>query len=109
MHEKSPSLACENVSPNALEHSHVSPLCSQPSFSPELDFDMSIDNFELCDFNVDLGYDDHMFHMLGENVDHFESLGYLSGYDATLDSYCLYLVDNLEKSCGPLSLIFLWL
>jgi len=25
-----------------------------------------------------------MFHMLGGNVDHFESLGNLSGYDATL-------------------------
>jgi len=63
----------------------------------ELDFDVPIDKFELCDFNVDLGYDDHMFHMLGGNVDHFESLGYLSGYDAALDPYCLSLVDMVRK------------
>ena len=39
-----------------------------------------------------------MFHMLGGNVEHFESLGYLSGYDAALDSYCIYLVDKPKKN-----------
>jgi len=48
-------------------------------------------------FNVDLGYDDHIFHMLHGNVDHFESLGYLSGYDAALNPYCLSLVDMPRK------------
>jgi len=38
-----------------------------------------------------------MFHMLGGNVDHFESLGYLSRYGATLDPYCIYLVDKPRK------------
>ena len=55
---------------------------------------MPIDKFKLCDFNVDSGYDDHMFHMLGGNVDHFESLGYFSGYDTALDPYCLSLVEH---------------
>ena len=64
---------------------------------PELDFDVPIDKFKLCDFNVDLGYDNHMFHMLGGNVDHFESPGYLSGYDPTRDPYCLSLVDMPRK------------
>ena len=65
---------------------------------------MPIDNFEICDSNVDMANEDNMFHMLGGNVDHFESLGYLSGYDVTLDPYCIYLV---EKSCGTLSLLSL--
>ena len=52
---------------------------SQPSFSLELDFDVPIDNFEICDSNVDLGHEDNMFHMLGRNVDQFESLVTLVG------------------------------
>ena len=36
MHEGSPSLACDYVLPSPLEHSHVSTLCSQPSFSPSI-------------------------------------------------------------------------
>jgi len=52
---------------------------------------------KLCDFNVDLGYDDHVFHTLGGNVNHFESLSYLRGYDAALDPYCLYLVAKPRK------------
>ena len=74
---------------------------------PELDFDVPIDKFKLCDFNVDLGYDDHMFHMLGGNVENFEFLGSLCRYNAALDSYCIELVDMPRKSCGTLSLIFL--
>jgi len=56
-----------------------------------------IDKFKLCDFNVDLGYDDHVFHLIRGNVKNFVSLGYLNGYDATLDPYCLYLVDKPRK------------
>jgi len=56
-----------------------------------------IERFKLCDFNVDWGCDDHMFHMLGGNVDHFEFVGYLSGYDTGLDPYCLSLVDMPRK------------
>ena len=97
LHEGSPSLAYDNVIPNSLEHSHVSTFCSPPSFSPELDFDVRIDNFEICDSNVDLGHEDNMFHMLGGNVDNFESLGNLCGYDAALDLYCIYLVDKHRK------------
>jgi len=56
-----------------------------------------IDNFEICDPNVDLGHEDNMFHVLGGNVDHFESLGNFSGYDAILNPYCMNLVDTLRK------------
>ena len=58
---------------------------------------MPIDNFEICDSNVDLGHEDNMFHMLGGNNDNFKSLGYLSGYDAALDPCCTYLVDKPRK------------
>ena len=34
VHEGSPSLGSNHVIPNSLEHSYVSPVCSQPSFSP---------------------------------------------------------------------------
>ena len=55
VHEESPSLACDNVLISLLDHSHVSTFCSQPSFSLELDFDVLIDNFAICDSNVDMG------------------------------------------------------
>ena len=67
---------------------------SQPSFSLELDFDVPIDNFEICDSNVDMRYANNMFHMLGGIVENFESLGYLSGYDTALDPYCTNIVDK---------------
>ena len=102
MHEGSPSLGCNDVIPNPLDF-HVSTMCLQPSSFPELDFDVPIDRFKLCDFNVDLGYDDNMFHMLGGNVDHFEFLGYLSA----LDPYRLSLMGMPRKSRGAISLIFL--
>ena len=34
VHEGSSSLGCDKDSPNPLKHSHVSPMCSQPHFSP---------------------------------------------------------------------------
>jgi len=34
VHEGSLSLSCDDVIPNPLEHSHTSPMCSQPSFPP---------------------------------------------------------------------------
>jgi len=55
-----------------------------------------IDNFEICDFNVDLGNDDNMLNMLGGTAETFESLGYFSGYDVTLDPYCIK-VDKPRK------------
>ena len=38
-----------------------------------------------------------MLNKLGGNVEKFESLGYLSGYDAALDPYGIYLVDKPRK------------
>ena len=97
MHKESSSVVANYVIPNSLERSHLSPIHSQPLFSPKCSVDVHNGISKLCDFNVDLCYDDHMFHMLGGNAHHFESLGYLSGYDAALDSYCLYLVDKPRK------------
>jgi len=75
MHEGSLSLACENVPPSPLEHSQVSAFCSQPSFSPEYTYDVPIDNFDICDSNVDMGNEDNVLNTLGGNVENFESLG----------------------------------
>ena len=33
MHEESSSLDCKSVFPSPLDHSHVSPMCSPPSYS----------------------------------------------------------------------------
>jgi len=97
MHEGSPILACDNVLPSPLEYFHVSTFCSQTSFSPEYTYAIPIDNFEICDSNVELGNEDIVLNTLGENVENFESLGYLSGYDAALDSYYIDLEDKLRK------------
>jgi len=93
-----PSLICDDVIPNFLEHSHDSTLCSPPSLSsPKLAFEVPISISELCDANVDLGHDDHMLNLLGGNVENFESLGSLCGYNAALDPYCIDLVDMPRK------------
>jgi len=98
VHEGSPSLAYENIIPGSLEHSHISTFCSQPSLSsPELDLDVPNDISTICDFNVDMGHDNNMFNMLGGNVGNFESLGYLCGYDAAFDQYCIDLEDKPRK------------
>ena len=65
MHEESPSLVCNNVLPNPLDHSHVSPMCSQPCPSPEHYVDASIDNIVIWDATMDLGHKDNMFSLLG--------------------------------------------
>ena len=107
-HEGSPGLTYDNVIPTSLDHFHVSTFSSQPSSSsPKYAFDVPIDNSEICASNVEMGHESHMLNLLGGNNETFESLGYLSGYDAALDPYCTYLVDVPRKSCGILSLIFL--
>ena len=89
-HEGFPSLFCDDAIPISLERFHVSPMLSQPSSSsPELAFDVPIDNSEICESNVDVGNEDNMFNVLGGNVYSLESLGYFRGYDAALDPYCL--------------------
>ena len=94
VHEESHSLACDIVLPSPIDNSRVSTFCSQPSVSPEYSVDVPKDISELCDSNMDMGYADNMFHMFGGNVETFESLGNYSGYDVTLDPYCIYLVDK---------------
>ena len=38
-----------------------------------------------------------MFDVLDGNVDNFLFVGYCCSYDASLDPYCIYLVDKLKK------------
>jgi len=59
-HGGSPSLGCDNVIPNSLKHSRVSPMLSQPLFSPQHSLDVPNDISKLCDSNMDLGYEDIM-------------------------------------------------
>jgi len=59
--------------------------------------DVPINNSEICDSNIDLGYEDNVFNMLGGNVANFISQSYFSGYDASLDPYCIHLVDKPRK------------
>jgi len=51
----------------------------------------------ICDSNVDLGYEDNMFNMLGGNIDDYVSLDYFRGYDPSIDPYCLHLEDLFRK------------
>jgi len=97
VHEESSTLGSNHFLPNPLDHSHVSPMCSRLSFSPEFNCEMPINNFMICDSNVDLHYEDNTFDMLGGKVDNFLSLNYCSGHDASLDPFCIYLVDKPNK------------
>jgi len=72
-------------------------MCSQPSFFPKYYSNAPIDKPMICDSNVDLGYENKMIQVLGGNVDHFVPLGYCSGYDAYIDRYYIYLVDEPKK------------
>jgi len=98
MHKDFPSPDFNNiVLPNPLDHSYVSPICSEPSFSLEYSLDMPIENPKICDSNVDLGHEVKMFNMLGGNIDNFLSLGYFCGYEPSLDPYSMHLMDKLRK------------
>jgi len=97
VHKEPPSLDCDNVLPNPLDHSHVFSLCSPTFPSLEYYFDAPIYNPMICDAIMNLGSEDNMFNALGGNVINFLSLGYFSGYDASLNPYCIYLVDEPRK------------
>ena len=86
-HKDFPSLGCDIVLPNALNHSHVFPKCSEPSHSLEYYIDVPIYNSMICDVNVDFGYEYNMFDVLGGNVDDLVPQGCLRGYDPSVDSY----------------------
>jgi len=98
MHMESPSLGFDNIIlPNPLDHSHVSPMCSQSSPYPEYYIDTPVDDHIIYGTNFDLGDEDNMFSMLSGNVDNFMSLCYFSGCNASLDLYYMYLVDKPRK------------
>ena len=68
--EESPSLGFDDsVIPNLLDHSHILPICSLPFSCPEYDLVEPINNLMIFDANVDLGYEDNEFNVLGGNVD----------------------------------------
>ena len=69
----------------------------QPSISPKYSLDAPVDNPNICDFNVDLGYEDNIFSMLDRNVQDYLSTGYLRGYDPSIDLYCVRLEDLPRK------------
>jgi len=97
MHKDFPSLGCEIVLPNPLDHSHVSSLCSLPSPAPDCYVDVPIDKLMVFDATMDLGYEDNKFNMLGGSVDHYVSLGYFEGKDLSTDPYCVCLEDLPRK------------
>ena len=90
MHEESPSLGFD-------DHSYVFSMCSLPSSSPEYYLDEPINNFLICDANIDFGYENNMFSMLGGNVDDYVFLDYFRGYDPSIDPYCVCLEDPPTK------------
>jgi len=47
--------------------------------------------------NVDLGYEDNEFNVLGGNVDDYLSLCYFRGYDPSINPYCICLGDLTRK------------
>ena len=97
-HEKSPSLGFDDiVLPNSFVHSHVFPFCSLPSQSHEYYTDVPSDPM-ICDANAHLGYDNNMFDVLGGNADNFMSLGHFSGYNTSIDAYCMYLMNAPKKN-----------
>jgi len=62
-------------------------ICSQPSISPKYSLDVPNYNPRICDANVNLSYEDNIFGMLGWNVQDYVFLGYLRGYDPSIDPY----------------------
>ena len=94
MHEESPSVGFDNnVLPNPLDL----PSCSLPSQSPGYYLDELINNFLICDANNDLACEVNLFNMLGGNANKFVSLGCLSGFNAFLCPYYMYLEDLPRK------------
>jgi len=98
VHKDFPSLDFNNiVSPNPLDHSHFSPMCLQPSPSPDYYIGPPIENPMIFDASVDLGYEVNMFNMFGWNANNCVSLGCFSGFNASLDPYYMYLEDLPRK------------
>ena len=73
VHKECSKLGFNNALSNPLDQSHVSLMCSQPSFSLEHYFDVPINNPMIYDSNVDLDYEDTMLNVLGGYVVNFFS------------------------------------
>jgi len=58
---------------------------------------MPIGNPMIFYVNIDFGYEDNMFDVLGGSANNFVSLGYFKGYDPSIDPYCVCLEDLPRK------------
>ena len=85
------------IIPNPLDYFHISPMSSQLSASPKYFIDTPTENPMILDSNIDLGCEDNMFSMLGGIAINFGSLGCFSGFNASLDPYCMCLGDLPTK------------
>ena len=98
VHKESPSLGFDDsVLPNSLNHSHIFLLCSQPSPSPKYYIYVPIDNPVIFNSNVELGYEDNVFGMLGGSVGDYVILGYFREYYPSIDLYYICLEDLPRK------------
>jgi len=91
MHEEFPSCSDDIDLPNHLDHSPISPMCSQCSPTPRYYIDVPIGNPVIFSANVNLSYEDNMFDVLGENADNCVSLSYFRRYDPSIKLYCVCL------------------
>jgi len=92
VHKDFPNLDFNNIIyATTIYHSHVSPIYSLPSPSPEYYLAELIGNPIIYDTNIDLGYEDNTFSVFGGNVDDCVSLGYFRGYDPSIGPYCICL------------------
>jgi len=100
------------IIPNPLDYFHISPMSSQLSASPKYFIDTPTENPMILDSNIDLGCEDNMFSMLGGIAINFGSLGCFSGFNASLDPYCMCLGDLPTKitwtTCFNPSYVFLF-
>ena len=58
---------------------------------------MPVNNFLICDTNIDLGYEDNIFSMPRGNVHDYVPLGYFRGHDSFIDHYCICIGDLPKK------------
>ena len=96
-HKEPPSLGCHSDLLNPVDYSHDSGLCSLPSPSLEHYIDVPIDYPMVFIANVNLGYENNEFDVLGGNANNFVSLGCFRGCDPSIDPYCVCLGDFPKK------------
>ena len=64
---------------------------------PKYFIDRPIENLTIFDTNVDFGYENNVFDILGGNTDNYVSQGYLRGHDPSIDPHCVCLHELPKK------------